>query len=374
MFFAEWVGMGPLSVEPPDLTGALLDTVQALIVVLRSDGTIRLFNRACEQLTGYRASEVIGRRPWDFLVAPEDRAEEERAFQTLRRDRVPSRREITWICHDGRRRTIAWSNGIAIATDCEPACIIDTGIDVTDRNLAQSEMRHAFSDVERMKDEFLGVAAHEIKTPIAIIKAYAQMLTSQQDDPVLVERAVDAICRGVDRVDALVSDLLMLSQLRLGNLALHKEPIDLVPLLQSECERARERYRGAAIVIESERSIVIEGDRARLSQVIGRLLSNACKYSVAPAHVLVNARREDGFALVSVRDRGIGIPRERQRFIFGRFYRAHAGTPHDAGGIGVGLYLAKQVIDRHGGQIGFQSREGEGSIFFIRLPLARSAG
>jgi signal transduction histidine kinase len=126
------------------------------------------------------------------------------------------------------------------------------------------------------------------------------------------------------------------------------------------------------VVFHAAAPVIVNADRLRLQQVIGNLLDNSIKYSPAGGRIESTVAIQDGSAVVSISDRGIGIPSGRQERIFQRFYRAHTGTPHDYGGMGVGLYISREIVMRHGGQIWFTSEESRGSTFSFSLPLDSS--
>jgi PAS domain S-box-containing protein len=227
-------------------------------------------------------------------------------------------------------------------------------------------------ELEHLQDQFLGVAAHELKTPVAIVKANAQLLARvelPEERQAGVRRSIE---RGAERIDRVVTDLLELSQLSLDRLRLHPQPLELSRLVREEVERAVHGYPEHRIELRlCDAPVQVNGDGQRLRQVLRALLSNAIKFSGAPAQVLVELRREDPHALISVQDRGIGIPVERQSRIFQRFYRAHTDTPFDTGGMGVGLHVAHELVVRQGGAMGFVSTPGTGSRFWLTLPLSQ---
>jgi signal transduction histidine kinase len=155
-----------------------------------------------------------------------------------------------------------------------------------------------------------------------------------------------------------------------GGLALRLEPVDLTQLAQAAADRlGREAPRQGIHVVETGR-VVVRGDPEQLEDVLAHLIDNAVRYSPQGGDVDASLAERNGFGVVSVRDYGVGIPWERQRRIFERFYRAHVGTPYDYGGLGVALYLSKQIVTRQGGQMWFESEEGKGSTFYFSLPLA----
>jgi signal transduction histidine kinase len=226
------------------------------------------------------------------------------------------------------------------------------------------------TELDRLKDEFISVAAHELKTPIAIMKGYTQALlrTAQQLSPPH-RRMLEAIDRGSSRIDGIVKDLLDISRLHLGQLELTRERIDLSELVTEVVDRTALTTTKHRLKLISAEPVVVCGDRDRLEQVLANLLDNAIKYSPRGGDVDVAVTVRDGEAIVSVRDYGVGIPRAKQPHIFQRFYRAHSGTPYDYGGMGVGLYISNEIVARHGGRMWFASEEGGGSTFYFSLPL-----
>jgi signal transduction histidine kinase len=230
------------------------------------------------------------------------------------------------------------------------------------------------AEFDRLKDEFIRVAAHELKTPVAILKGYTlTLMRKDQTLSVRTRRMLEAIDRGAERINGVVEELLDIALARLDTLHLSPVPVDLDELVRATVAGvgASELHR-VVIRREDPAPLTVRADSARTRQALGNLLSNALKYSPAGGtiEVVLSADRVRGEAQASVRDYGVGIPTNRQGGIFRLFYRAHTDTPHDYGGMGVGLFMAKELIKRQGGRIWFESREGEGSIFSFTLPLA----
>ncbi len=228
-------------------------------------------------------------------------------------------------------------------------------------------------DLERLKDQFLRVAAHELKTPMSVIKGYAQVINrlAERNEPLPKEVAASLV-RGSERMSAMVGDLLHALKAQQGLFAMPLEVSEfrldeavaqLVADLTTTTTRHRLETAGLAPVI-------VRGDRRRVQQAVSNLLENAIKYSPAGGTITTGVSRTDGEAEVWVRDEGVGIPREQQQRLFQLFYRAHTDTPHDAGGLGIGLFLVKAIVEEHGGSVSFTSEPGRGSTFRFRLPLA----
>jgi len=225
-------------------------------------------------------------------------------------------------------------------------------------------------ELEQLKDQFISVAAHELKTPLTIMKGYAQaLLRTAEDLPPPRRRMLEAINRGSDRIDRIVGDLLEISLLQAGPLKLETERINLAELIEQVADRMALLTIKHNIRLVKAEPIVVQGDRDRIEQVLMNLIDNAIKYSPKGGEIDLAVSVRDREAVVSVADSGVGIPREKQTNVFQRFYSAHTSTPYDYGGMGVGLYISKEIIARHGGRMWFDSEEGKGSTFYFSLPL-----
>ncbi|MBX3252207.1 MAG: GAF domain-containing protein [Myxococcales bacterium] len=221
-------------------------------------------------------------------------------------------------------------------------------------------------ELDRLKEQFIRIVAHELKTPIAIVKGYADLLRHADAPAGHQRRLVDALIRGTDRIDRLVTDLLILWQLQTGRLVPAPEAnVDLVDLAERLAGRF-ERETGRHVEVVSSPA-VITADRQLIERAIGSVVDNALRYSPGSGDVRIRVGTVDGGASIEIEDHGIGIPKEKQADIFEPFYRAHTDTPYDSGGLGLGLYVARAIATLHGGGVMTESKEGEGSTFRITL-------
>ena len=235
-------------------------------------------------------------------------------------------------------------------------------------------------EFDRLKDQFVRVAAHELKTPVAIMKGYAQLVlrTAVDLSPVQKDR-LEAIDRGADRIDRIVQDLLGVSQIYAEGFRLETNRIDLAMLaVRVIGELAREHPERPVDLEAPKASPLVVADSERIAFVLQSLIDNAIRYSPegGPVEVRLETLPKGRGTLdrsrvvqVSVSDRGVGIPQSQQRRIFEPFFRAHTDTPYDHGGMGVGLFTSREIIQQHGGEIWFESEVGKGSTFFFQLPL-----
>jgi len=236
----------------------------------------------------------------------------------------------------------------------------------------------ALKEAERLKDEFIGIAAHELRTPLAVVKGFAQTLivqTAHGKGPELADwqmEAIQDIDQATSRLVELTEDLLDVTRLQAGRLQLQFEPADLVALVQRIVKRFKVTTERHQIELDTaEENIVVTIDPRRIEQVVSNLISNAIKYSLDAdkIEIAVLEDKSANTALFYVRDYGIGIPAHQQSRIFSRFMRADNAHANNIGGTGLGLYLCRELVERHNGRIWFESVEGQGSTFYVSLPL-----
>jgi PAS domain S-box-containing protein len=230
----------------------------------------------------------------------------------------------------------------------------------------------ALQELDRKKDEFLSVASHELRTPLTTIKGYTQLLSQTITDLPAAEQEtyLNAVLGEIDRMMGLISELLDVSRIETNRLQIERQPIRWLEFLERRASAFRVQNPARNITFEGtarETTLLVDPDRMR--QVVDNLLSNAIKYSPEGSPIEVNAAIEDSCMLTSVVDRGIGIPADEIPKLFERFHRARNVSSRYYGGLGLGLYIAKAIIEAHSGSIAVASEEGQGATFTIRLPL-----
>jgi signal transduction histidine kinase len=222
--------------------------------------------------------------------------------------------------------------------------------------------------LERLRHEFLAMASHELRNPVAAIKGHAQLMRRRGS---YNERSVEAIVAQADQLRRLIDDLLLASQIEADRLDLSVEETDLVAEARAAAEAARAE-RPALRVEAPPEPIVVLGDQHRLRQVLANLLTNAIKYSPDGSEVVLRVARAGGEARVTVADRGVGIQPEALPHLFDRFFRAE-GAAARAQGLGLGLYITRRIVEAHGGTVGAESELGRGSTFTVVLPVHQPA-
>lgn len=226
----------------------------------------------------------------------------------------------------------------------------------------------------RVREEFLALASHELKTPLTTVKAYGQLLVRHLHQPSPDYQRLDRFARQIQeqigRLETLVTDLLDASRIQRGRLELRLEVIDLAQLAEqvmARFELSPERTERHTVVLDTPEPVEGVWDRTRLDQVLTNLISNALKYSPHGGEVKVIARLDEDHAELIVSDQGIGIAASDRPKLFQPFSRGESAHL-SASGTGLGLYIAAQVVEQHGGTIGLESEPAEGSTFTVRLP------
>ena len=241
----------------------------------------------------------------------------------------------------------------------------------------------ALREANRRMDEFLGIACHELKTPLAAIKGNVQLaerrlkrLTPQPGMQIdqMLPTLLDSANRQANRLDRLVSDLLDVSRIQVGKLEMRTEPCDLVTIVQDAVQEQRLIVPKRSILVDvpTDVSIPIVADADRIGQVITNYLTNALKYSTGNDPVEVFLTLEGKLARLAVHDKGPGVPEKERQHIWERFHRVQ-GIEVQTGsgvGLGLGLYISRKIIEWHHGHVGVESTLEQGSTFWFTLPLA----
>jgi PAS domain S-box-containing protein len=346
------------------------------IFMLDPRGNVATWNSGAERIKGYRADEIIGRHFSCFRLPADVRAgkcERELVIAAAR----GSMEEEGWrVRKDGSR---FWANVVLTAIRDAGGGLVGYAKvtrDLTERRRLDDErLRRALAEeAVRLRDDFLSIASHELKTPLTTLQIDLRALTERlgaDDDRRLVKRAERA-ARSADRLDALIESLLDVSRIASGKLILKPEQLDL----SQELATLVDNLQGMAAAAHCELTLRTSGailgfwDRLRLEQVVMNLVANALKYG-AGAPVTVSAAVEGGQAVIQVMDGGPGIPEADLGRIFGRFERA--ASIQNYGGLGLGLYVSDQIVRSLGGTIEALNRSEGGACFTVRLPRRASA-
>ena len=247
---------------------------------------------------------------------------------------------------------------------------------IEERKKAEQEAKHqqvlkqAAEDLMAKKDEFMSIASHELKTPITSVKASLQILQRMAEKNENLQPAapfVDKAARQVNKLTAIIHELLDVTRIQAGKLELDKTDFNLGELILECVDQCKLDDKEHVFQIDGDKNLLIYADRNRIDQVLCNLLTNAIKYSPGAGLIIVAFEKlENGLVKVSVTDNGIGIPEDKTADIFDRFYRVE-NRPQYYSGIGLGLFISSEIIKRHGGEIGVESILGKGSTFWFTV-------
>jgi PAS domain S-box-containing protein len=332
-------------------------------------------NDAFLGIVGYtRADLETGPLPWREMTPPEHGALDECALVELAERGASTPYEKSFVRKDGTLVPIL----LGAATLGDPhaeewVCFI---VDLTDRNRSVAELRAARAQAEaanRAKDEFLSVLSHELRTPLHAVFGWLSILKIGLARGNDVSRAIETLERNAALQAQLVNDLLDVSRIVAGNLVLAEEPVELTAVVHAVVESARPAAaaKGVALACEIEpSSCVVRGEQVRLSQALGNLLNNAVKFTPSGGEISVTLASDTDEATIRIRDTGIGIAPEFLAHVFDRFRQADATNTRAHGGLGIGLYLVKTLVELHRGGVDVSSEGGgKGTTFTVRLPL-----
>lgn len=331
---------------------SIVESSQDAIFRCGVDGTIVDWNRGAEQLFGYTAAEIVGKNV--RLLIPKSRAEEpSRIVQTLLRGE-----EVQTYETERRRK-----DGSLVQVEIRPSAIRNldgelVGIAVIGRDVT------ARKRLEQAQEDFLAMASHDLRSPVTVLRGRAQLMRRRKSYD---EAAIEVILEQAQRIDRLVSDLQSVVQLEASEFKLHRGAVDLAKLAREAVARVTAQGKARIALEAPPEPIVGDWDRDRLAQVFDNLLGNAVKYTPPDTGISIRIGAADGEATFTVADRGPGIPGEALPRLFDRFYRADQSGR--SSGMGLGLYIARMLVEAHGGRIAVESREGEGSAFTVTLPI-----
>jgi PAS domain S-box-containing protein len=244
---------------------------------------------------------------------------------------------------------------------------------------AERQARAHAEAAVRLRDQFLSIAAHELKTPLTSLLGYAQLFQRRAERAGSLseadQRALNVIVDQSSRLNRMVAALLDVARIESGQLSITRAPLDLCELARRVAEEARQHTDDHTLeIICPTQPLLIEGDDLRLEQVLQNLIQNAFKYSAPGTQVIVRVEHRDAYAFVAVADHGIGIPEAALGRLFQRFYRAPNVDERQISGMGIGLYVVREIMLLHQGTIEVESVEGQGSTFTMRLPLMEERG
>ena len=354
--------------EARDRLYEVLQTMpEAVVLAAPPDGRVVSFNAAAVRLLGAlettgALADLTGRllTPEGEMLAPEDLPH----IRALRTGEVVDSVELMVRLGDGRQTPILASAAPLRELDRSISAVVVVFRDI-----------HALKDAARLKDEFVSVVSHELRSPMTPIRGFVQLVARDLEREGQHEQQVRwlrTISSHVDRMTRLVDDLLDVSRLKSGTLDIRPEPTDIVMVAEDVVASRQASAPGHRVVLHTHGSAVIgDWDEDRVHQIIDNLVGNAIKYSPDGKTITVDVDHDSrrGQAVLTVRDQGPGIPEGDRERIFSAFYRTREATDGQIAGLGLGLYIVSELVAAHGGTISVGENPGGGSAFRVALPL-----
>ena len=363
---------------------AIVESSDDAIISKTLEGVITTWNRGAERIFGYTAEEVIG-KPVTLLIPPNQTDEELAILQKLRRGERIDHYETVRMRKDGTLLDVSLT--VSPLKDLEDRIIGASKIarDITQRKRMEVALREeiatregaeaALREADRRKDEFLATLAHELRNPLAPIRQAALISKAPTATEAQKRWSSDVISRQVQHMSLLLEDLLDISRITRGTLELRTEMIELAEVVHAAVEAARPAIDAKRHVFSIDlpaEPVHFVADPLRLAQVLSNLLTNAAKYTDPEGQLQLRASCAAETITISVVDTGVGLSSDAITNVFAMFSQVVSSRDRSEGGLGIGLALAKGLIELHGGEIEARSAgPGQGSEFIVRLPLRR---
>jgi PAS domain S-box-containing protein len=331
------------------------------LLVFDKDNKLILLNPQAETLLGIKAQDILGKTFSELYLFP--------ALKPL----------LETIAFEGKRisrKEFSIKPGLTLEISSIPLLRQKEGTDLGDLIILHDVTREKL--VERMKTEFVSVAAHQLRTPLSVIKWTLKMILDRELGEINKDQEdfLQKIYQSNQRMISLINDLLNVARIEEGRYLFKTTPTNFEQIVQSVIESSKREIDIKKIKLKFEKPASqsrVLVDIEKITLVVQNLLDNAIKYTPEGGEVTISLRYDTKELEFSIKDTGIGIPKDQQERVFSRFFRATNAIKRETEGSGLGLFIVKNIIDAHGGRIWFDSEEGRGSTFYFTLPLEKSA-
>jgi PAS domain S-box-containing protein len=351
-------------VQERDMAQSYIDIAEVAILAFDTQANVTLINKKGLEILNCSKEDIISKNWFDNFVVESKREEQKRDYIEVMN--LPLDHKIYYesyvIKKGGDVITIGWYTSLLKDSNENVIGMLASGDDITKRK-----------EIDRMKTEFVNTVSHEIRTPLTLILALVQLLLNNEKlDKDKIKKYYNTIYKEATRLSQLVNDFLDIQKIESGIHAFNKERMSIVDAIDEVIE-LYEVTGDYNIILDLDKGHYsdIYGDYLKIKQLITNLISNALKYSPDNDEVTIKLREKDGFIFVSVIDKGIGIPQDSIPMLFTKFYRVDSSDHRKVSGTGLGLVICKEIITAHGGDIGVNSRFGEGSEFYFFVPVIK---
>jgi PAS domain S-box-containing protein len=351
-------------IQERDLAQSYLNIADVAILTFDTEANVKLINKKGLEILKCTKEDIIGKNWFDnFVIAPK-REEQKRDYIEVMGIPIDHKSyyESYVTTKNGDEIIIGWHTSLLKDDNGNVTGMLAYGDDATQRK-----------EIDRMKTEFVNTVSHEIRTPITIVLALIQLLISKENlEREKVKKYYDTMYKETRRLSDLVNDFLDIQKIESGRHAFIKDKMSVLDVIDEVIE-LYEISGEYNIILDLDKGHYsdIYGDYLKMKQLITNLVSNAIKYSAHYDEITIKLREKDGFIYVSVIDKGLGIPQESIPMLFTKFYRVDSSDHRKVGGTGLGLVICKEIIMAHGGDIGVNSKFGEGSEFYFFVPVIK---
>jgi PAS domain S-box-containing protein len=356
-----------------------------------ADWEIRFMSEHIERICGFPASDFIGNkmRSYGSIIHSGDRPYVIEEIDRALKDGSPYSLQYRVIHADGSVRWVSERGRAILGEQGERLWLDGVILDVTEQVLAEQARDRAHEAENRLvaelkardeaKRDFFATISHELRAPLTAIEGYVELLSDPGPAQTPAERRkmLDMISRNALRLRILVDDIFTLAMLEAGAAAMITRPVNIAEVIAgavAAVQPSAEAKNLSLTSTEPNRKLTVEADADQLERALVNLLSNAVKYTPEAGRIEIAATAEESFAVVRVVDTGIGIPKQEQRELFDRFFRASNARRKSIPGTGLGLVIVQTIVVNHGGEIVFDSEEERGTTVTVRLPLESQHG
>jgi two-component system CheB/CheR fusion protein len=356
-----------------ELLQRIFDTVPFMITIYDPNTNVLRVNRAFERLIGWSSDELATVSLMEECYPDPEYREQARQYMQACR---PEWRDWSVTTRDGSEIQSSWTN-LRLSDNTQ----LGIGVDITERKRTESALRESeerLKHAHRLKDEFLAMLAHELRNPLAPMRSAVEILRDVRAPAAVADEALAILDRQLGVVVRLIDDLLDVSRINTGKIALQRSELDLRAVVQKAVQSSQSIFEARRQRLNFEpgsgEALPLDGDATRLEQVFTNLLHNAAKFTPPLGAIDINIQRQGDQAVVHVRDSGIGIAPDLLPRVFDLFVQADRGFDRLHDGLGIGLNLVKRLVELHGGQVeAISAGLGQGSDFVVRLPLRPAA-
>jgi len=328
-------------------------------------GRLTYVNPSFEKMLGKRKSQILATPFREYLLEDSIYFFQQVFIDARKKDKKIENIELELV--DANKCIIPIEANISpLKKDGKFVGIECTARDITERRKIEDELKKS----ERLKTEFMNIAAHELRSPVTPIKGYLDLIIHDKDASDKIKKWASISLRNAERLLKLVNDILDVSRLDSDTMKFDMEKLDIIKILNEIAEDVRPTITDKKLkfVIDIPKDLPnVVGDKNRLLQVLKNLLGNAIKFT-DNGSIALRAKKKAGYIFISVEDTGIGISDGETKKIFTKFYQAYTGDDRKNEGTGLGLFICKEIVEKHKGEIWVESKLGKGSKFVIKLP------